>query len=558
MPDLPKPAVSSFSHSIPQRAEEAKADPSSRRKSWIPSFLRHTRLDDDVCNQDYPGNGTADDPYVIDFLQNDGEDALNFSKTRKWAIVITQALSIFTVTFASSAYSPTIESLIRRFDVSTEVATLGLSLFVWGFAMGPLFWAPLSEVYGRSLTFVISSTMYTLLNVGVTLAPNITGLLLLRFFASAFGSAAMTNSGGTISDMFNQVERGVAMGLFAAAPFLGPAVGPIAGGFLNETKGWRWVLGLITIVSGVVCIAGISVTRETYAPFIMRRRAKALSRMTGRVYASRLDAGKPPKRLSQEVKGALTRPWILLFSEPIIMLATVYISIIYGTLYMFFAGFPIVFQVGRGWSQGIGGLPFAGVAVGVIIATTTSGFDNKRYARLSAAATAEGRLVPPEARLPRAMVGALILPIGLFMFAWTTYPSIPWIVPIIGAVIFSAGLVLVFTGLIGYLIDAYVIYAASVMASSSVVRYSFGAAFPLFTTRMYESLGNQWASSIPAFLLLGCLPFPFLFYKYGAYIRSKCKHASEAAKMLEMMRRRRAAAAAATGGEQKQPEKEVV
>lgn len=356
--------------------------------------------------------------------------------------------------------------------------------------------------------------------------------------------------------------------------------GPIAGGFLNETKGWRWVLGLITIVSGVVCIAGISVTRETYAPFIMRRRAKALSRMTGRVYASRLDAGKPPKRLSQEVKGALTRPWILLFSEPIIMLATVYISIIYGTLYMFFAGFPIVFQVGRGWSQGIGGLPFAGVAVGVIIATTTSGFDNKRYARLSAAATAEGRLVPPEARLPRAMVGALILPIGLFMFAWTTYPSIPWIVPIIGAVIFSAGLVLVFTGLIGYLIDACmfffysyyttpygnahaylyidVIYAASVMASSSVVRYSFGAAFPLFTTRMYESLGNQWASSIPAFLLLGCLPFPFLFYKYGAYIRSKCKHASEAAKMLEMMRRRRAAAAAATGGEQKQPEKEVV
>jgi len=83
-----------------------------------------------------------------------------------------------------------------------------------------------------------------------------------------------------------------------------------------------------------------------------------------------------------------------------------------------------------------------------------------------------------------------------------------------------------------------VVYAASVLAANSVLRSLFGTAFPLFTTQMYESLGNQWASSIPAFLVLGCLPFPFLFHKYGPEIRSKCKYASEATKILEMMRHR--------------------
>jgi MFS family permease len=126
--------------------------------------------------------------------------------------------------------------------------------------------------------------------------------------------------------------------------------GPIAGAFLGETQGWRWILGLIAILGGVIWIAAMLATRETYAPFILRCRAKAISRMTGSVYVSRLDARQPPKTLSQELSVSFTRPWILLFREPIVLLTLLYISIVYGTLYMFFAGFPIVFQDARGWS----------------------------------------------------------------------------------------------------------------------------------------------------------------------------------------------------------------
>jgi MFS family permease len=230
-------------------------------------------------------------------------------------------------------------------------------------------------------------------------------------------------------------------------------LGPIVGGFLCETQSWRWILGLISILGGVVCIPTMLVTPETYAPVILRRRAKALSQMTGSVYVSRLDVGKS-KALSQELSVSLIRPWVLLFREPIILLTSLYVSIVYGTLYMFFAGFPIVFQVSRGWNQGTAGLPFVGVAIGVFLATLVAGVDNKRYVRLCAAVKEGGGAVEPEARLSTAMAGSIVLPIGLFLFAWTTYPSVHWIVPIIGAMFFSCGLVMVFISLMSYVVDS--------------------------------------------------------------------------------------------------------
>lgn len=211
---------------------------------------------------------------------------------------------------------------------------------------------------------------------------------------------------------------------------------------------------MITILAGLVWIATGLTTRETYAPYILRRRAAALFRLTGKVHVPRMDAGKPPRTLLQELSISLTRPWLMLFREPIVMFTSLYISIVYGTLYMFFAGFPIVFQYTRGWSQGSAGLAFIGVVIGICTATLAAGVDNKRYVRHCKAVAAKGGNVEPEARLTSAMVGSIILPIGLFLFAWTTYPSVHWIAPIIGAILFSCGLVLVFISLMSYLIDS--------------------------------------------------------------------------------------------------------
>ena len=287
----------------------------------------------------------------------------------------------------------------------------------------------------------------------------------------------------------------------------------------------------MAIFTGTIWIACIIYVPETYAPSLLRRRAAKLSEMTGKVYKSKMDVAITTTR-SQQVKTTLMRPWILLFKEPIVFLTAIYLAIVYGTLYLLFAAFPIVFQLGRGWSPGIGGLAFIGVAVGMLFSVAFAMFDNRRYGRIAAA---HGGMAPPEARLLPAIIGSVLLPVGLFWFAWTNGPEIHWVVPIIASGFFAAGLVSVFLSLLNYMIDSYTVFAASVLAANSVLRSLFGAAFPLFTTYMYQDLGIHWASTVPAFLALACMPFPFLFWRYGARIRKGCKYASEAEAILEKM-----------------------
>lgn len=462
---------------------------------------------------------------------------MGFPMWKKWAITLLVAFATLALAFVSSAYTGGIEQIIEEFGASEEVVTLGVSLFVLGFAIGPLFWAPLSELYGRQVLFFATYGVLTFFNAGAASSQNIETLLILRFFAGAFGSSVLTNAGGVIADMFPASQRGIAMSVFAAAPFMGPTLGPIVGGFLGETKGWRWVEGLMAIFTGVLWIIGTMTIPETYAPVLLRKRAQDLSKKTSHVYVSILDVGRDRPDLGHSLKIALSRPWILLIKEPIVLILSIYMAIVYGILYLMFAAFPIVFQEQRGWSQGVGALPFLSVALGMLAAVAYTIPDNKRYIKTENTTIGKGRKgAAPEARLPPCMIGCVCIPIGLFIFAWSNSPDIHWIVCVLFTSLFGFGMVLVFLGVMNYLIDAYTIYAASVLAANSVLRSLLGAAFPLFTTQMYKNLGIHLASTIPAILAVSCVPFPFLFYRYGSAIRSRCKFAKEGEKALEKIR----------------------
>ncbi|KAK5269206.1 MFS siderochrome iron transporter 1 [Exophiala xenobiotica] len=492
-----------------------------------------TLITDAVANYPYNGSGTEEDPYVVEFIPNDPRNPMEFSQVKKWFITLTVAIATLAVAFVSSAYSGGADEIIQTFGVSQEVFTLGISLFVLGFAIGPLLWAPLSELYGRQVLFFGTYAVLTVFNAGAAGANSMATLIILRFLAGTFGSSPLTNAGGVIADMFQANQRGLGMSIFAAAPFLGPVIGPIVGGFVGETIGWRWNEGVMACFTGVLWIFGTLTIPETYSPVILQKRAAALSKRNGKVYISVLERRQGKTTPKAAFQKSLARPWALLFLEPIVLLISIYMAIIYGTLYMCFGAFPIVYQQGRGWSPGIGGLAFLGVAVGMLLGVTYSIIDNKRYSRVEDKHDGEA---PPEARLPPAMVGSVALPIGLFWFAWTNGPSVHWIVSIIGTAPFGFGMVLVFLGCMNYLIDAYTIYAASVLAANSVLRSIFGAVFPLFTTYMFRRLGIHWASSVPAFLALACTPFPFIFYKYGESIRLKCKYAAQAHEIMVQMR----------------------
>ncbi|KAL2834367.1 putative MFS transporter [Aspergillus cavernicola] len=481
----------------------------------------------------YNGSGTEDDPFVVEFPKDDPRNPMNWSEFRKWFIAAIATLSVFAVTFASSAYSVSANEVFHDFDISTEVFTLGLSLFVLG-----------SELYGRQVLWIITHIAMVAFLGGSVGSQNVATLLVLRFFAGTFGGSPLVNSGGTIADLFPPAQRGLALTIYCVAPFLGPILGPIVGGFVSENIGWRWVQGVCVIFIGVIGILGVVFIPETYGPVLLQRRARQLAEADGKVYVSVLEKNQGKKKPSAVFKRALFRPWIFLFLEPIVLVASIYMAIIYGTVYMFMGAMPIVYNEDRGWSEGIGGLSFLGIAAGIILGLTYAIWDNnQRYMKLFTAKTATA-----ESRLPPAIVGGVALPIGMFAFAWTNHPSIHWSVSIILSAPFGFGCVLVILPIMNYLIDTYTIYAASVLAAAAIFRSVVGAVFPLFTTQMYHNLGIHWASSIPAFMTLACMPFPLIMYRYGMAVRMKCKYSFEAA---EMMRQMQLQQAAATAGEDK-------
>ncbi|KAF9248419.1 hypothetical protein DTO027I6_8550 [Penicillium roqueforti] len=479
----------------------------------------------EVADHPCAGSGTEDDPYVVEWMPKDFRNPLQLKTSMKWFITVVAAIETLVVALVSSAYTGGIIQIEERFGATTEVATLGVSLYVLGFALGPLIWAPMSEIFGRQLVFITTYCGLTVFCAACTGAQNIQTLLVFRFFSGAFGSSPLTNSGGVIADMFMARDRGLALSAFALAPFLGPVIGPIAGGFLGMSNGgWRWVMGLLAILCGVMWFLGAALKPETYAPVLLRQRAMTLSKLTGQVYYSKLDIDQGRLTLKAALKISLSRPMILLFQEPIVLLLSIYLAIIYGTLYMLFGAFPIVYQLHRGWNQGVGALSFIGVMIGMLAAVAYSIPENKRYAKLL---EKNGGYVPPEARLPPCMLASIALPLGLFWFAWTNSPSVHWLASVAAGVPFGFGMLLVFLSVFNYLIDAYTIFAASVLAANTLLRSLFGFAFPLFTKYMYEDLGIHWASCVPAFLALACVPFPFLLYKYGLSIRKHCKYSAQ-------------------------------
>ena len=191
-------------------------------------------------------------------------------------------------------------------------------------------------------------------------------------------------------------------------------------------------------------------------------------------------------------------------------------AFVYGILYLDFTAYPIVYGQSRGWSAGISGLSFLGLAIGMTIATVASPYINRVYRHYVAKMGGP----QPEARLPHLIILAWTIPLGLFWFAWTALPPTHWISGILAGIPFGLGLVTLFLGITAYLTDCYGQYAASALAANAVLRSLFGAGFPLFAKIMYDKLGTAWATSLLGFLTIAMAPLPWVFYRFGPRLRA--------------------------------------
>ncbi|KAI9872823.1 MAG: Citrinin biosynthesis cluster MFS transporter mrr1 [Pleopsidium flavum] len=461
------------------------------------------------------------DPNLIEWNgPDDPDNPMNWARSKKWIATMALSSMTFCITFASSVFSTATEVTAKEYGVSTEVTTLGTSLFVMGFAVGPLVWGPFSELYGRKLPLFFGFAVFAIFQIPVAVAQNLHTIMICRFFGGFFGCAPLAIVGGALADFWGPVDRGVAICLFAAATFIGPVAGPIVGGFITMSYlGWRWTAWITLIMAALFWTIGLIFIPETYAAVLLQRRAKKI-RFETKNWAVHAKADENKVDFHQILVKYLLRPLTMLVSEPILIMITLYMALIYGILYLFFTAYPISFQEERKWNAGVGALPFLGITIGVLIGGSIIVFTTKtRFARKL---KKHGKVIPEE-RLPPMIAGAALLPCGLFWFAWTSNPHITWVPQVLAGIPIGAGILMIFMQGLNYIIDVYLMHANSAIAGNTLVRSFAGAGFPLFAAAMFHNLGVAWATSLLAFLTAAMFPVPVLFFIYGKKIRALSK-----------------------------------
>ncbi|KAF9531277.1 major facilitator superfamily domain-containing protein [Crepidotus variabilis] len=460
------------------------------------------------------------DPFAV-YLE-DSELPQSLSTLRKWVTVIVVSAGALCVTCASSMAASTEDSISREFTVAKIVTILSISLFVIGLGIGPLIVGPLSEVYGRNIVYQVSYATFFAFTFPVAFAPNISVHLIFRFITGFCGSAFLSVAGGSVGDLFSDANVAGPMAVYTMSPFIGPVLGPLISGFINQNASWRWTYYVLLIWSFCELVALIVLVPETYLPLLLKMKSAKLRQSTGDSrYWVPLDHEN--KDLRKAIIISCCKPFQLVLFDRMALLLDLWTSLILGILYLAFQAFPIIFMTKHQFNMQETGLTFLGIGLGMVIGVSSQPLWNRAYKKR---ASSSGGKLPPEDLLLMGEVGAILIPLGLIWLAFTTYKGVPWIIPIIASIPFGTGTFFVFTSTFTYLVVAYRPIAASAMAANSALRSSFAAAFPLFAGAMYHRLGTVGATALLAGLTAIMAPLPFIFRRIGADLRRKSRFAA--------------------------------
>ncbi|KAF2707434.1 MFS general substrate transporter [Pleomassaria siparia CBS 279.74] len=463
------------------------------------------------------GRGEENDANVVWWDgPDDPENPLNWGYKKKWGTVILVAAITFLTPLASSSFAPGVPKVMETFHSQDDMLEgFMLSVYVLGFAFGPLLIAPLSEMFGRLWLYHACNLLFIVCTIVAAVSSSMGMFIAFRFLMGCFGGAPLVLGGGTIADLISREQRGTAMVVWMMGPTMGPCVGPIIGGFLIAAKGWRWNFWLIAILGGAFMLMSMVLMRETYAPVILARKTQRLRKSTGNSkLVSKLDSGLSPRDL---FLFSIVRPAKMLTQSTICFAISFYVAVTYSYLYILFTTFTAVFTGQYGWHGGIVGLSFLGIGVGCLIGQLVfTHFSNVTVAKHLARGDFR-----PEHRLYMMTIGGFFLPVGLFWYGWGVQTQVHYMVPIVGTGVMGFGLMMTFMPANTYLVDVFTVHAASAMAAATVLRSLCAAFIPLSSQKMYAAMGYGWGNSMLGFVAIFLIPIPFLFIKYGEGIRAR-------------------------------------
>lgn len=231
--------------------------------------------------------------------------------------------------------------------------------------------------------------------------------------------------------------------------------------------------------------------------------------------------------LAYKLLHAFERPVRLFTTQPLVFCRAIYMAYLFGITYLMLATFPEIWTVVYHESPSIGGLNYLSIAIGSFAGLFFNlKFVDRIYKTLKARNNNNNNNGQPEFRMPSLAVGSVLSTIGLFWYGWSI-GNTHWIMPNIGALMYTAGTISCLQGMQTYIVDSYQTYAASAMAACAVRRSLAGFGFPLFAPYIYQSLGYGWGTSVLAFVTvgIGCVA-PFAFWRFGPRLRAISRYAA--------------------------------
>ncbi|PKY04997.1 MFS general substrate transporter [Aspergillus campestris IBT 28561] len=457
----------------------------------------------------------------------DMENPKNWPIGAKVMVYLQITVYTFVIYLSSSIISPAHEEFMGTFHVPNSVASLGLAIYVLGYGLGPMLFSPLSEIpqIGRNPPYLISLTIFVLLSVPCALVSSVPGFMVIRFLQGLFGSPCLATGAASIADITADVYIPYGLYIWAVATVAAPAIAPTIAGFSVPVKGWRWSMWEVLWASAA-CLLFMCFLPETFALKILHQRARRLRALRGGVcFKAPADVDVNTSSIGQQLRSALIIPWKINAQDPAILFSTVYIALLYAIFYSFFEVFPLVYHDIYEMNLGQQGLIFLTTVAGTLIVLPFY-FAFVYYRIQRPWQRGQGPSITPERRLIPGLLGALLVPTGLLIFAWTSRPSIHWSVPTVGFLIETSGMTMVMQSIFGYIAMAYPAYAASVFAANDFARSTLAFAAILWAGPLYRRLGVARGTTLIAGLTGACVAGMYVFFFWGSSLRRRSRFAS--------------------------------
>ncbi|KAK4225419.1 major facilitator superfamily domain-containing protein [Podospora fimiseda] len=511
-------------------------------------------------------------------------DPLTWPSRTKRVILLLSCVATFLCAYTAGSYSPP-QHLIQYSISPTppiRAVLVGITTFCVGFALAPMFLAPFSELNGRYPVFVVFGILYVAMQAVCGVVKTLPQMLVARYFVGVGASVFSTMVGGVISDIYGKKERNTPMAIFSGFVLAGTGVGPLVGAVMTQrlenepNDAWKWVWWHQVLMGGLLMIALVIFFRESRGSVLLSRKARKLNQW----YEAMENSGQygvliketitpetngdsedlqPPgittfnlKRIRWTVKDeasilslhqmlttSVTRPFLLLFTEPVVFWFSAWVSFAWGILYLTFGSIPLVFQQTYNFTLEQAGYVFCSLIIGSILGTLQAIWQERllHHPKWTSPITTPPPPSPldplfsllrhrcpptsPESRLYFTCLSSTFLPLGLFIFGFTARPSIHFLWPCLGLVLATMGILSIYLAVFNYFADVYTQYASSALAAQSFSRNVLAGCFPLVTTTLFNNLGNAKAGGLLGGIAALLTVVPWVLVLWGEKIRAR-------------------------------------